>query len=368
MTIPAADKAAMLAKAAELTDMIKAIAVDPIVEPPPIDIPPVPDTGDGSAGAPVGGVRPWVGIFSGFPARPAWKLPGIDYPVGHTGPLKDWRTVTGRGISVDTGTGRLRIDGSTGIVLDSIDFAAGGGGAQILIVDSNDTKIVNCNLVNGGTSNRIWTAGLIQTSGNCSGLSVVRTTIDGSAPTYVGGSGLITAGGGRIIVQYCHLIRSPQHALELGGASMSLDHRWNLIEDIGNVGVPTAHPNVLQFGGGTWATGADMFLYDYNVVKQRPGLSASGEGVQTYRNNSASPIPGVRIRKNLFWYPGGPDPNIPAQRSGSYIFNLGSGPGEVSDNWVNAAGAYGVVYPGHPSGWMFARNMNAVTGQALVLS
>src|SRR5579864_2924448 len=317
---------------------------------------------DGSASAPIGTVQDPT-FFSGYTTRPPWNVAGVDYAVGVPSGtvLKDWQTLSGPGISVDTATGLVRVNSTSGVVIDGYDFSLHGG-AIVEFINSPGGVVKNSKFVNGSLSNAIYTNALISADTNSPGLTVTNNTIDGGTPTYTNGSTLISAGGGgTIVVKYNSLKNSPQHALEiLGGTSgnATLDYEYNMIEDIGNGGGVGNHPNLLQWGG----VSSTNVRVAYNTVSQPSGSVAAGEGFQfdTYGGGSIS---NSILEGNTVIYKG-----LSTSLAGSYIVHgndTGGTGGTVTDNYIDGTGTYGAWYPGSFTGYTWANNIDITNGKTI---
>jgi len=80
-------------------------------------------------------------ILSGYSARPAWHVAGVDYGVGYPSgtTLTDWSTMSGAGITV--GANSVEISGQASVVVDSIDFSLHGGACLLLFTGSNNATV-----------------------------------------------------------------------------------------------------------------------------------------------------------------------------------------------------------------------------------
>lgn len=350
------DKAALQAKVNAVNVALADLNLFVAAIPDPV-IPPLPLSDDGYPGVP-GGAIPFPALFAPYPKRPSWKVAGVDYGIGATGPLKDWWTATGPGISVDKAKGLIRIDGTSGVRLIGYDLSLHGG-CRIYIASSPNAALDNCNIINGPVSNVGFTAGLIQVDPQSPGFTMIGCTVDGGSPTLgKSGSSLVSIlGGGPLVFEYNLLRNSPQHAFEIDGPNLSFRRRFNVMSNIGNNGYVGAHPNCLQWGKIAF-TGE--CLDEYNTAVQPVGIAA-GE-VNQYYSNFGGLIP-TPTMKNFTIVCAGTTPG----QSASWLVR---GPGAqtvgtCTDNWMDFSGAWGPFVAGTFPGWTFARNVDLRTGQVI---
>jgi hypothetical protein len=318
----------------------------------------------GGGAAPSQGEIPFPNLLDGYPSRPAWQVPGVDYGVGPIGTLVDWQSASGTGISVNAGTGLITLTGN-GVILSGYDLSTNGG-CRIQVSNATNWTVTNCKMVNGSLSNAGFTAGLLQSDTNSPGGTVTRCLIDGGTPTYgAGGSTLISIrSGGVLIFEYNYLRNSPQHAWEIEGTNITMTRRYNVIYNMANGGFAGNHANTLQFGNAFFSASADCNVNDYNLIYQPPisviGVDA-GECDQFYDNN-AGVILRPKLRFCVFVCAGGTGGD-----TASYVIHGGQQAtgGVAEDNWFDTSGAYGPWYPGSIDNWAYARNYNLVTGSLL---
>ena len=113
---------------------------------------------DGCTNAP--GVSPQSpSLFSGYAARPAWNVPGVDYGVGVQTSCASptaWQSVSQSGVTVNSGASppNLTVTGSS-VTLNCVDMSStstGGGNGAVLIVQSGATNFIGKNLKLGGSN------------------------------------------------------------------------------------------------------------------------------------------------------------------------------------------------------------------------
>ncbi len=296
-------------------------------------------------------------LLAGYKASPHWKVAGVDYRVGlkDSSTLTDWRELKGLGITVNAATGMVRVDRTPATLIANVDFALGGG-AVLSFVGSPTGMVKNCRFARGGLVQGF--ANMIAADAGSPGLGVFYCEIDGGAPGYTNGSTLVSVlGGGLVVVEYCRLKNSPQHALELTGKGIDLYYSFNLIENIGNNGRAGNHPNVLQweYPDGTKAAVCG------NTVVQRKGIAA-GEGFQFYPISGA--VDNIDCSGNVLLAPGSA-----RGEAASYLVH-GAGPlaknASYRDNFFDTSGAWGAFYPGSVPAAQGGGNIDMVTGAAIV--
>jgi hypothetical protein len=317
--------------------------------PPPPPPPPTPATGQHPA------------LLAGYAKRPPWKVAGVDYAVGVPPgtALTDWQSLSGPGISVDTssaypyGAPHVRVDNTSNVVIDSVDFSLHGG-AFIMFVNSPNPTVIRSNF--GGPNLSTVPAGVIVADPASPNLTVTYSTIDGAKN---GGSGLGGAGfivnqaGGTTTLEYNWLKNAPQHTLEEAQQTalpLVLVYRNNLVEQSG--WAAGAHPNYLQFGNAN-VSSVDV---SYNTFYNTPQV-ASGESLQFY--GMGGYVHNVTWAYNVMIATGG----IPGSARSSFIHAGGSqNSGVGHDNYVDTTAAWFLYYPGSMTGWTLTNNYNMVTG------
>jgi hypothetical protein len=170
------------------------------------------------------------------------------------------------------------------------------------------------------------------------------------------------AGGGSIVVKYNWLKNSPSQVLDMGGSNCSLDYRFNLIENFGNHGHVSNHPNLLQ-----WVNSTDTSaLCEFNTSYQTPGMAA-GEQYQF-----ATQLPNGAIINPTLEYNTIIATGTTGGQSTSYsIHGNNSSPpfttgGLIENNYFDSSGAYGPFYSGSfSSGWTFSANFDMVNGKLI---
>jgi len=320
---------------------------------------------DGSENAPTGTVQHPT-LLSGYALRPPWKVAGVDYYVGIPSgtTLTDWKNLSGPGITVEASSGFVRVDGTSGVVFNGVDFSLHGGALLAFYNNSPNGVVKNCNFAVTSSLTSLYTVGVITADSSSPGLTVTDCTIDGGAPstgsTTLNGSGLIcVAGGGTIVVKYNWLKNSPSQVLDMGGSNCSLDYRFNMIENFGNHGHAGNHPNLLQ-----WVESTDTSaLCEFNTSYQTPGMA--GEQYQFYTQLPNGAIINPTLEYNTIIATG-----TAGGQSTSYSIhgNNSTAPfttgGLIENNYFDSSGAYGAFYSGSfNSGWTLSGNIDMVSGK-----
>jgi hypothetical protein len=308
---------------------------------------------------PTGAQHP--GLLAGYALRPPWNVAGVDYAVGVPAmtALTDWQSLSGPGISVDTssappyGAPHVRVDNTSNVVMDSIDFSLHGG-AFLMFVNSPNPTVIRSNF--GGPNLSMIPAGVIVADPWSPNLSVTYSTIDGAKAggSGTGGPSLITnQGGGTTTLEYNWLKNAPQHTLEEAQPTalpLVLVYRNNLVEQSGwEVG---AHPNYLQFGYADVSSVDVEYNTFYNTPQTTSGESLQFSGMGGYVHN-------VTWAFNVMIATGG----IPGSARSAFIHAGGSqNSGVGHDNYVDTTAAWFLYYPGSMIGWTLTNNFNMVTG------
>lgn len=316
---------------------------------------------DGSAGAPAGTIQR-AALLNGYAARPPWQVAGVDYAVGiptaNASVLTDWRVKSGTGITVNnpgTTAKNLRIDGTSNLVLDSIDFTLGNG-AYLFLVGVDNLTVSNCKF--GGTNYATSVgAGVITLDNTCTSITVTNCEIDG------GGAGagaclLYFRGTGAITFKYNWCKNYPQQVIEtVDNGATALDYRYNFIE--GGAQQTGSHHNVLQWGAGT---GTNLNCCYNTIVQDVAAAGGGAENWQFYFNTSGTFTAPVACSNNTMI--------AKSPGSCSYMIHGGAvtGTPTANQNYVDISGATGgittIFYPASMSGWTTTGNINMSTGGA----
>jgi hypothetical protein len=310
---------------------------------------------DGSAGASAG-MPQLPNLFSGYAIRPPWKVAGVDYHVGVPSglALKD-PSVPGNLPAGATLRGHTIIVSANNVTLNGFDFSGGGGYG--IYIDSGvlGTQITNNFFVDSSSSTPIP----VNIGSGASDTYIAYNTINGGGASGNGSFGeLIYNLGAGLIVEYNWIYNSPSRFVSDGGGG-SLVYSYNLLED---GGWAVTHLNFLEFGGGTFSSPQ----VDFNTVVQHETIS-NGEGFQMYCNSPGSISNGdvgnnTMISRSAVIQRGATGPAI------SYWIHTGSNSqypspatGTVHDNYIDASGAYGAIYPGL-RGFTYVNNVNLLSG------
>lgn len=297
-------------------------------------------------------------LLAGYPTRPSWMVAGIDFADGlvDTTPLVDAANINVAGVSVSASTHQIVISGDN-VTLSGYDFSTHGGWG-IYVEGANDT--LRDNYFKVGANNLVP----IVTSAGAQELSIFRNTIDGGGVGVAGNAAaiwsLIDCNGTGLRVSFNWLKNAPQHIVEFRAGR--LIYRYNLVEAVGFY--QGAHVNDVQFNGGV----SDGSVIAYNTVfNPQPvgGFPTAGEDLQVDAQLGAT-ITNTTVAHNTVIATG---PALTA----SYLIALHQDSGanllqgvKVRDNYLDASGAYGPLYPA-PTGTklLFSNNINLVTGKTI---
>jgi hypothetical protein len=304
--------------------------------------------------APAGQHPTWL---DGYVKRPPFMVPGVDYYVGVKpgAVLKDWTTLMGPGITVDTASvvPHVRVDATPNVSLADIDFSLHGG-AQVFFIGCPNPTVWGC--VFGGPK-IMDSISLIFADSGSPGLTVVGCTIDGTGNR---GSSLVsTAGPGVMRLRDNWLKNFSQHVLEMlvnGTVPYSIEYAGNLIEQ--GALTPGSHLNYLQI---ECAAPCDHIYVSGNTTYQTPQVSA-GEGFQfPFTGGNAK---NIILLSNVMIAKGTPAVAKSMSRMVHADGALNT-PASAHDNYVDKTGAYGWAYVPTLTGWTLANNFDMTTGALL---
>lgn len=341
---------------------------------------------DGCANAPAGTPQ-YPNLLTKYGAnRPPWNVAGVDYhlgiPQGTT--LTRWETVfasclnnpdynctVGDGTWMWDSRGYIRFLAGNA-TLDAVDFSGGPKGSFFISVPQGPTSslsITRSNFGCGGVNN-------IGVQGDTS-LVFKQNTADFSGCIGTGGGvgvgfiqysyGCSTSSPCTVDIEYNFIRGTYAGPFMLSGVMTSVVHKYNLIESPTTCyqGAPLGycHMNSLSWGAGS-AANADI---SYNTEFSSIAYAGSAEFMQIYYNGGGS-FTSPNVSNNTFAY---------SSTGCSYILhgsNGYSGPsttvtnGKVNNNYFDATGCVGELYPGSWStslGWSASGNVNMVTGAAI---
>ena len=239
------------------------------------------DDGSASAGA---GTPLYPTLLSSYAARPPWKVPGVDYPVGVPSnvTLKDpaaGGAPTGTTFSTSTHTVTFSADNVT---LDGWDFSLEGGWG----VDcSGHTGIIiqNCK-IKIGTNLKLP----IHASSTTGDLTIRFSEIDGSATDDSSTFDCLISypGTGTLTVEHCYLHDAWQHTIDFSTPTSGIVPviRWNVLKNNG-VGTSGVHPDPWYNNGSKISGGQFNFNLIYDVGTS---FSAGNWGMVLSTDNSLS--------------------------------------------------------------------------------
>lgn len=358
-------------------------------------------------------------LLNGLAVRPPWEVAGVDYAVGVTpgtvlkNPAVD-QLPAGCDYEIDGGVPTVRVTGNN-VVLNGWNFA----GVNLYITAATNTTIENCTFEATGGS----TAGIIYMDFLSSGLNLLNNVINGSGPTVTSPSILYAIGGGNFNIQYNYFENMSAQAISILG-SANLNMKYNIFEN-GAEQNPN-HLNFLQFAGTNatdtavvefntvyqqvQAVGGEGFQFYNNgtgdtlasatvayntiiagttnpnaTVRQSDHAYSVGNvitvpGVNAYffcigAGTSANTVPSAETTWTMSQY-GVTFSDGTAQfvgnalsmsyllhGSGAYATTTTLGTGSLYDNYIDASGAYGAIYPGSFPGWTVSSNVDMVTGK-----
>lgn len=284
---------------------------------------------DGLTAAPAASVQK-PGLLNAYPLRPAWKVAGVDYPVGVPSGtvLKNPATLAIAGVAVNITSHELVVTGDR-VLLDGYDFSLNGGWSVRLMGAAN-TRIVNSLFVESASQG----AAPIMVDAASTDLYIGYSTIDGGGTNANPSQGALVAMNGRgLTVEYCWLKNAPSHIFVFGyggvGGGGSASIRYNLIEDAGRS----------SGGGGTYLSifsGAyDHFQVVFNTSYQTPG----GTGTMGWNLDAPSILTGEVGNNTMI---------STATGAAAYLISSGANSAAtvMHDNYFDLSGAFGFAYPG----------------------
>lgn len=321
---------------------------------------------DGSSGAPVATIQ-YPTLLNSYAATIhalGCNVAGVDYAVGvpTAASLTDWRTLSGTGITVNTGTKIVTITGQTGATIANVDFSLANG-AILNVVSSPNLTVNNCNF--GGTNYQSLGNAVIIADGSSGGLTLTNSIMDGAGAGTA--SALINSTVGGVTLQYNYFKNFPQQVLSVGNSSGTIVYKYNLIENGGQQS--GAHLNYMQLGNGTYA-----ITVQFNTTKQSPQAGGAGEGFQFYAGVTGQATltsPSFRYNTMIatgvsamsYMVHGNCHASGDCASTGSTVTS-----GVFQNNYADITGALGLAYPSSGSNmwqnWTLLNNINMTTGAA----
>lgn len=224
-------------------------------------------------------------------ARPAWKVPGVDYHVGidrglypTNAALSDPATISMAGVTVNTSTHTVTVNGSN-VTIEGYDFSLAGGW-MIEYAGGSNLTIKNNNFVVGSNAHTaIWSP-----PGGGTGLTITQNEIDGGTSPFSGGAGaqngvLALNARGTTTVTYNYITNAPGEDIVLCTTNNASGDVWVVqYNAIGNGGAGWTttglHGDWIQTYGGSGASTASMTM-DYNLFFQFIGVTGATSGPRT---------------------------------------------------------------------------------------
>jgi hypothetical protein len=309
------------------------------------------DSADASQAAAASGGPPQLpDLLAGYVARPAWQVAGVDYAVGVSAgtALKDPATLAMAGVSVDAADHTVYVTAS-GVTLDGYDFGLAGGYAVVINSGVTNTVIENSHFLVGANDQVP-----IQAGSGVGNLTVQNCTIDGGSRTDPAAYTLIEYNGtGDFVSQYNMFENAPADAIDFSAGRLTYAVDNNVFVNLGTN--PGAHPDTVQ----NIADVATNSTFDFNTIYQPNGSGEQGIQLDSYGGSS---ITNSRVENNTVVAKG---PSLTM----SYDIAVGQTPGDnttsgalISNNYIDASGAYGPFYPPSGSDLTFVDNVNLDTG------
>jgi hypothetical protein len=271
----------------------------------------------------------WPSLLAGYGGvRPPFAVPAVDYYVGvPAGALKD-PTAPGALPACATYEPSFHavLVGASNCVLDRYDFTKGGG-LQVQVPNGvSRTTIERSRFGLGG--NAPFSTSLLDFRG--SGLTVTNSTFEGIGqdPAYFD-----TGASGTIAFVHNYFYDLSGDGLDFGSSEfVVVEH--NAFVQLGMNA--ESHPDPVQFCGGALAAGSHE---SYNLVYQPVGVASTGEqGIQVSVQCGGT-IDGYSADHNTVIA------NNPSSLTMSYSVASNGNRVRIANNYVDASGAYGAIYP-----------------------
>lgn len=305
--------------------------------------------------------------------QPPFNVPGVDYCVGYaSAPVTDWQTLSGTGITVNTGTAIVTYGATSSCSVSGVDFSLHNG-AQLRFSGCANPTVTNskfgCSAAPCTTNLSI---GIINALSGATGTFTITNNVmdgGGSAPgsneaTVISAGGSVSA----VVLEYNQIKNFSQQAIEINLSLTTLTYQWNEIEN--GAEVSGSHLNILQQQGG--ATTANV---NFNTMYQQPQVSG-GEGFQWYNGTSGkgaftnpSNSYNVMIATGSNAVSSFIHGNCHASSDCASTQSTITGTGTSNNNYFDLTGAGNAYYPSSGSNmwtsWTLSSNTNMVTGAAI---
>ena len=295
---------------------------------------------DGYVGRPAVTSPQLPGILAGYPARPVWKVAGVDYGVGiATGTtLTDWETLSGTGITV--GANYVEFNGVPSPVVNAVDFSLHGGAVLLFYNGSNNASVTNCKF--GGAS--ISTTSAIGTDLLSAGLAVTGCEFDAGSTLSV--ASIWARGGGTTTVEYC-LSLSDNILLLCGDDGGVVNLSWNVVQG----------EYLYKGGSGSLATAQPTITFNTVYASAVSAYVSVAVDLLGSGGTITSPIVSNNVLIALA---------STALTQGYGVHGAAAiGAALLFENWVDSSGGYGAFYGSSFPAWVVVQNTNLPTGTAL---
>jgi len=308
---------------------------------------------DGAAGSPAG-VPELRTLFAGYATRPPWKVAGVDYAVGVPSEtvLKDPTLMSVPGVAIDAINHLVRINGNN-VTLSGYDFALHNGWGVYIASGITGTVIENSNFEPG--SNAVIPINALVGAGS---LWIERCTFKGGAVNSAIWALVNYNGSGNFVAEYDAFENASEDAIDFSRGTVTPEIRYNLFYNLGLD--PGSHPDAVQYE----ADAANNSVIEFNTIYQPTGFNGSTgmQGIQISAQDGST-ITNTVVRNNSIIAKG------PALTMSYSVAVGGSSPNVlngvvVSNNYIDATGAYGPFYPPSGRNLTFTNNIDLITGKA----
>lgn len=342
---------------------------------------------DGSRGVICADPAQFPKALDGYKLRPSWKVPGVDYFVGLCSAviLKDPTTsILPAGATWDSANRLVRVDSAETVTLDGYDFSVGVGVG--IYLTSGSLIIQNSKIQ---TQNFTYP---VQVAAGAANLTIRNSLIDGGmcGRTDVGGKSIAQvgyAGSGIVTFEYNmwqYLVEDGLDTTTGNNANVTLNAKYNLYYIYGTRS--SGHADPIQFNGDYSTAGtANGGTQSFNFIWEPHGDDSGApynceaailagntpEGIQRQAQGGIS-ITNYTISENVI-IADAPHNASRGYTSGqiSYAIQIeqtcctNSG-GVIMNNYIDAQGMYGPIYPGTGSGITCAGNKDMRSGASIM--
>lgn len=305
--------------------------------------------------------------------QPPFNVPGVDYAVGYaSAPVTDWQSLSGTGITVNTGTGTVTYGATSACSVNAVDFSLHNGAVLIFSGCANPTVTNSKFGCSGAPCTTNISIGLIDTLSNCSGtLTVTNAVIDGGGAAPGSGEATLVSAGSAVsgvVLKYNWFKNYGQQVIEINQLVTTLTYTFNVMEN--GAQVAGSHLNWLQQQGGATAANVNFNLgYQQVQVSAGEGFQwyngTSGKGAFTNPSNSYNTVvtSGANAMSSVF------HGNCHVASDCASTQSTITGTGTSNNNYLDLSGAIDAYYPSTGSNmwanWTLSNNTNMVTGAAI---